>query len=217
MPSPSPKIITVLIADDHEVMRKGVRDSLDKASDIKIVGEAQNGDEVKRLVPDLQPQILLLDLIMPGPSPAELEKWVRENYPDTITLVLTAHDRDAYLVNMMEAGAAGYLDKKLRAGQLISAIRRAARGEVLFDKEQIERARRWREEVTAKWESLSAREREVLQMLSEGADNKAIATSLSVSVNTVEKHLKSIYEKLGVSSRTEAAVWWVEKSTDFRN
>jgi len=217
LPSPSPKIITVLIADDHEVMRKGVRDSLDKASDIKIVGEAQNGDEVKRLVPDLQPQILLLDLIMPGPSPAELEKWVRENYPDTITLVLTAHDRDAYLVNMMEAGAAGYLDKKLRAGQLISAIRRAARGEVLFDKEQIERARRWREEVTAKWESLSAREREVLQMLSEGADNKAIATSLSVSVNTVEKHLKSIYEKLGVSSRTEAAVWWVEKSTDFRN
>jgi DNA-binding NarL/FixJ family response regulator len=117
---------------------------------------------------------------------------------------------------MIDAGAAGYLDKKLKGNDLIAAIRRAARGEFLFDKEQMERARRWREDATAKWESLSEREREILQLLTEGEDNKKIAGSLGISINTVEKHLKSIYKKLGVSSRSEAIHWWVEKGTDFR-
>jgi len=210
------KTITVLIADDHEMTRKGIRGFLEQAQDMQIVGEAQDGDEIKRLVAKLRPQMLLLDLIMPKLSPAELEKWVRENYPETITLILTAHDRDAYLASMMEAGAAGYLDKKMRAGDLISSIRRAARGEFLFDKKQLERARRWREAVSGKWESLSKREREVLQMLTEGAENNAIAASLEITINTVEKHLKNIYRKLGVSSRSEAICWWLEKGTDFR-
>ena len=207
------KIITVLLADDHEMTRKGIRNFLEQAQDIRVVGEAQDGDEIKRLVADLRPQILLLDLIMPDLSPAELEKWVRTNYPETITLVLTSHDRDTYLSGMMEAGVAGYLDKKLRAAGLISAIRRAARGEILFDKKQLERARRWREAGSQKWESLSDREREVLQMLTEGVENKAIAASLGIAVNTVEKHLENIYKKLGVASRTEAIHWWVEKNT----
>lgn len=153
---------------------------------------------------------------MPNLSPAELEKWVRENYPETITLVLTAHDRDAYLADMMEAGAAGYLDKKLKANNLLTAIRRAARGEFLYDKEQKERAHRWREDVSRKWESLSHREREMLQLLTEGKDNRSIALSSRISINTVEKHLKNIYSKLGVTSRSEAIHWWVEKGTDFR-
>lgn len=154
---------------------------------------------------------------MPNLSPAKLEEWVRINYPETITLVLTAHDRDAYLSNMMDAGAAGYLDKKIRAGQLISSIRRAARGEIIFDDEQIERIQRWRKETRNKWESLSNREREVLQKLTEGEDNIAIASSLEIAPNTVEKHLTNIYKKLGVTSRTEAAIWWLDKGGDFRN
>ena len=148
---------------------------------------------------------------------AELEKWVRTNYPETTKLVLTGHDRDVYLSNMMEAGVAGYLDKKLRAGQLISSIRRAASGEILFDKEQLERVRSWREQTKNKWDSLSKREREVLQILTEGADNNAIAASLEITINTVEKHLANIYKKLGMTSRTEAILWWLEKGTDFRN
>jgi DNA-binding NarL/FixJ family response regulator len=206
------KTITVLIADDHEVTRKGIRTFLDQTPDIRVIGEAQDGDEIKRLVADLRPQILLLDLIMPNLSPSDLEKWVRTTYPETITLVLTAHDRDAYLSSMMEAGVAGYLDKKLRAGQLISAIRRAARGEFIFDKNQLERARRWREDVSRKWESLSQRECEVLQMLTEGAKNKMIAESLGITVKTVQKHLENIYQKLGVTSRAEAIHWWIEKN-----
>lgn len=209
--------ITVLIADDHEMTRRGIRDFIEQAPDIQVVGEARDGDEIKRLVAEFHPQILLLDLIMPNLSPAELEKWVRENHPETITLVLTAHDRDAYLAGMMEAGAAGYLDKKLRAGQLISAIRRAARGESIFTKEQFERVRCWREEITRKWESLSKRERQVLQLLTEGMQNKDIAEFLSITVNTVEKHLANIYKKLGVTSRSEAVHWWDENITDFRN
>ena len=207
----------MLIADDHEMTRKGIRDFLEQAPDMRIVGEARNGDEIKRMVGELRPQILLLDLVMPNLAPAELERWVRKNHPETITLVLTAHDRDAYLAGMMEAGAAGYMDKKLRAGQLISAIRRAARGETLFTKEQFERVRHWREEVTAKWESLSKRERQALQLLTEGRENKEIAETLGISVNTVEKHLTHIYQKLGVTTRIEAVHWRDEKITDFRN
>lgn len=212
------KIISILLADDHLLARQGIHSILDKAPGMKIIGEAQDGDEIKRLVAELRPNILLLDLKMPHMlSPAALEKWVRINYPETNTLVLTGHDRDVYLSNMMDAGVAGYLDKKLRASQLISAIRRAACGEILFDKEQIERVRRWREETGNKWESLSNREREVLQKLTEGADNNAIAASLEIKNNTVEKHLTNIYKKLNVKSRTEAAVWWLEKGGDFRN
>lgn len=217
MSKQSQETITILIADDHDITRRGIRDFLENVPGMQVIGEAQDGEETKRLVAELRPQILLLDLIMPKLSPAELENWVRENYPETVTLVLTAHDRDAYLSNMIDAGAVGYLDKKLRAGQLISAIRRAARGEFLFDKKQLERARRWREEVGQKWESLSDREREALQMLTEGMDNKTIANSLNVTINTVEKHLANIYRKLGVTRRSEAIHWWDEKSTDFRN
>ncbi|MBI3165928.1 MAG: response regulator transcription factor [Chloroflexi bacterium] len=209
--------ISILIADDHKLARRGIRSILEKAPDLVILGEARDGDEVRRLVAELRPRILLLDLKMPNLSPAELEKWVRTNYPDTSTLVLTGHDRDVYLSTMMDAGVSGYLDKKLRAGQLISAIRRAARGETFFDKEQIERAHRWREEVGSKWESLSEREKEVLQKLTEGADNPAIAACLSITTDTVEKHLTNIYKKLDVKSRLEAAIWWLDKGRGFRN
>jgi DNA-binding NarL/FixJ family response regulator len=211
------KTITILIAEDHPATLLGIRSILEKAPDFKIIGEAQDGNKIKQLVAKLRPQILLLDLIMPNLSPAKLEKWVRENYPDTITLVLTAHDCDAYLARMMETGAAGYLDKKLRAGQLIASIRRAAHGEFLFDKEQIARASQWRKEVIYKWESLSHREREVLHLVTEGYENKAIAASLKITINTVEKHLKNVYGKLGVTCRAKAIHWWVEKGTDFRN
>ena len=99
---------------------------LEKTDDIYVVGEAGNGDEAEELLDELRPNIILLDLKMPDFSPSAFEKWARENYPETITLVLTSHDRDAYLANMMDAGAVGYLDKEVWAEQLIEAIRRAA-------------------------------------------------------------------------------------------
>ena len=140
----SPKKISVLIVDDHPPIRAGICNMLARAHDISIIGEAQNGDEARRLLDKLRPHIILLDLVMPGFSPAAFAKWVRENYPETETLVLSAHDRDVYLAGMLEAGAAGYLDKSIREEGLIDAIRRAARGERLFSAGQELRAQRWR-------------------------------------------------------------------------
>jgi len=200
--------IRVLLADDHPALRAGgIRAILEGTPDIQIVGEAKDGIEANRMVADLCPDILLLDLVMPGPRPSEIEAWVRTHYPETITLVLTAHDRDAFLADMVEAGAVGFVTKEEAPERLVEAIRRAARGEVIYDQEQLWRARRWREEVGERWESLTGRERQVLQLLVEGLDNAAIAEALCVTTKTVEYHVTNTLNKLGVASRLEAAVW----------
>lgn len=200
-------MITVLLADDQPMVRAGIRALLAAADDMEIIGEAQDGFEVQKLVRKLRPQILLLDLKMPGPRPAELEKWTRENYPETITLVLTAHDRDAYLTDMMDAGAAGYLGKSETAERLINAIRRAAQGEVLFDHEQFTRTRQWREEVGDKLKRLTPRERQILELLARGYDNNAIAKELTITMKTTTYHITNLLKKLQLKNRQEAALW----------
>jgi len=207
--------ISVLLVDDHPPIRAGIRAMIEKTSDMCVVGEAENGDEARRLLVELRPKIILLDLVMPGFSPSAFEKWARENYPETITLVLTSHDRDAYLAGMMEAGAAGYLDKSIREEGLMDAIRRAAYGENLFDEGQKLRAQRWRGDIEKKWNSLSKREREILRLLAMSATNKFISRDLQISSKTVDKHLARIYKKLAVSSRAEAALWGSEHGRDF--
>ncbi len=209
-----PEKIKILLADDHAMARAGIRAMLAQADDFEIVGEAKNGSEVFELVPALNPNILLLDLVMPGPRPAEIEKWVRENHAETITLVLTAHDRDAYLANMMDAGAAGYLDKSISNDGLIDAIRHAARGEILFDRSQITRARQWREDVGSKVKELTSREIDILKLLAGGADNKKIAATLNISQKTAAYHITNILAKLQLQSRQEAAVWVVKYLPD---
>ena len=139
--------ITVVIADDHEVAREGVRKMLVTAPDIEIIGVAEDGVAAQQLVAQLHPRVLILDLVMPGPSPAETALWVQTHHPATAVLVLTAHDRDYYLAQMLDAGAVGFLDKGARAQQLIDAIRAAAAGQMLFTREQQRRARAWRTEV----------------------------------------------------------------------
>ncbi|HEU0293223.1 MAG TPA: response regulator transcription factor [Anaerolineales bacterium] len=209
------KNISVLIVDDHPAIRTGIRAMIEKTGDIYVAGEAQDGDEARRLLEELRPKVTLLDLVMPGFSPSAFERWARENYPETITLVLTSHDRDAYLASMMEAGAAGYLDKSIHEGGLVDAIRRAASGQTLFDDHQKLRARRWRKDVEKKWNSLSKREREVLRLLAMSATNKFISKELQIAPKTLEKHLQRIYQKLDVSSRSEAALWGSEHVRDF--
>ena len=156
---------------------------------------------------ELHPNILLLELIMPGLTPRQLEKWVREIYPETITLVLTAHDRDAYLVAMMDAGAAGFLSKTETGERITSAIRRAMSGENLFTKEQFDRATRWRREAGEKWANLTNREKQILKLVVQGMDNKEIAKALDVRIKTTSYHISSILKKLDVKSRHEAIAW----------
>jgi two-component system, NarL family, response regulator LiaR len=209
------ELITIVLADDHSVTRAGIHKTLESIPDFKIIGEAENGDQAQALVAQLHPNILVLDLVMPNTKPAELERQLREKYPETNTLVLTGHDRAAYLSDMIEAGASGCLDKNVKKENLIAAIRRTARGEIIFDEEQLTRAHEWRVNVKQKWDSLSEREREVLQLLGESANNQAIAQKLSLAPKTIEKHLIHLYEKLGVSNRMEAALWWERNGRDF--
>ena len=207
--------ISLLLTDDDPITRAGVRALLMKARDIRIVGEAKDGYEAQQMVARLHPKVLLLDLRMPGLSAAELEKWVRENHPETVTLVLTAHDRDAYLASMIEAGAAGYMSKDESAEGLISAVRRAAQGEILFDVEQFARARRWRETVTEKWGSLTERERQVLKLVAAGMENKDISEALQVTPRTAAFHISRILEKLGVDTRYQAMAWYRAHADDL--
>jgi DNA-binding NarL/FixJ family response regulator len=198
--------IRVVLADDHPQTRQGIRTALEQTPDIAVVGEAGDGVEAQGLVAALRPDILLLDLVMPGPSPADVERWVRGKCPDTVTLILTGHDRDALLAEMEEAGAAGFLTKDEDTPSLVKAIRRAARGEVLYTPEQQARVRRWREEVGQRWESLTAREQEVAQQIAAGQSNREIAEMLSISEHTVETHVGNVLRKLARTTRTEVAV-----------
>jgi len=208
------KKIRLLIADDEPVARAGIRAILSQAGDIEVVGEAPDGFEAQRLVEELHPDIMTLDYQMPGPRPQDLERWVRENHPQTATLVLTAHDHDSHLAVMMEAGVAGYLKKGVPESKLVDSVRLAALGVVHFDREQIETARQWKEEVGQKWESLSKREREVLKLLAIGAGNRLIASRLSIAPKTVEGHITRILNKLGMSSCLQAGMWMVAHLPD---
>ena len=199
--------ITVLLADDHPTTRTGIQTILHETQDIRVVGEAENGFQVQAKVAELHPNILLLDLVMSGPTPAELEKWVRTNFPETVTLVLTAHDRDVYLTTMMDAGAAGYLSKTETGESLILAIRRAASGSSLYTEEQFQRAMHWRQEAGGKLKDLTRRELQILQLISEGKDNKQISLTLEIATKTTAYHITNILSKLGVNSRHEASAW----------
>jgi len=124
--------IRVLLADDHPAMRAGIRAILEKASDIEVVGEAGDGEEVRRLAEELCPHVLLLDLRMPGPKPEDTVSWVRVHCPETAVLVLTAHDIDAYLAAMVAAGIAGFVLKEEVPKRIVDAVRRVARQEVIL-------------------------------------------------------------------------------------
>lgn len=205
--------ITILIADDEELARAGIRTLLSQAEDMKVVGEAQDGFEVQELVPKLRPKILLLDYRMRGPRAYELEKWVRENYPETTALVLTAHNRDEYLTRVIDSGMVGFLLKSENAERLVELIRRAARGESLFDQAQLTRAARWREE-TNKLNQLTPREREILELIKQGLENQVIAQALNISVKTAMYHTSNLFRKLQVRNRQEAALWGMKYLPD---
>jgi len=199
--------IRVLIADDHPATRKGIRTILEQAPDIEVVGEAENGMEGQKLVAKLRPDVLLLDLVMPGLRPFAVESWVRTNYPGTVTLILTAHDWDAYLAEAVEAGVVGFLTKGEKSNQLIDGIRRAVQGDILLNQEQLNRARSWRKEVRERYESLTQRERQVLALLVKGQSTQQIAAALTLEKTTVDTHVGNLLRKLGIDSRAAAVAW----------
>jgi DNA-binding NarL/FixJ family response regulator len=199
--------IRVVVSDDHPVARSSIRLALEKATDIEVVGEASDVPQTLRLVQELDPDVLLLDMEMSGRTGAEVTRWLRAIGSRVQVLGVSANDDDAYITEMLSIGAAGYLTKDEAYDMIIDAVR----GVVQTDGRWISRriAARFVEQICKKTPDrvgLTEREREVLRLLVSGKTNPGIAQILHISEKTVQKHLSNIFEKLGVTSRVEAAV-----------
>jgi DNA-binding NarL/FixJ family response regulator len=204
-----------LIADDHAVLRAGLRMLLDAQNDMEVGGEAADGSEVSRKARELQPDIVLMDLSMPGPHSGEVIREVLRACPTTRVLILTMHDDSAYLASAMAAGAAGYVVKKVADSELVLAIRAVHAGRTFVDLTQTLRPSSppVREKGRKQWQppkALSQREREVLRLLAQGHSNQQIADRIRVSVKTVETYRTRLSEKLGLKGRAELYRFAVE-------
>ncbi len=201
--------IRVLIADDHAVLRAGLRMLLDAEPDIEVVGEARDGLEVLARVRDLAPDILLLDLAMPRMGGLEVLERIREASPRTRVLILTMHEEEEYLQKALRAGSAGYVLKRAAAEELLSAIRAVYHGGVYLHPEHarqlvedmVDRAARQREQEAGP--PLSPREQEVLRLIALGYTNQQAAEALYLSVKTVETYRARLMAKLGLRTRAE--------------
>src|SRR4029077_5752325 len=207
--------IRLVIADDHAVLRTGLRMLLDVQRDMAVVGEAGDGVEVLLKTRELQPDVVLMDLSMPGPHSGEVIRQVLQASPKTRVLVLTMHDDPAYLASAMAAGAAGYVVKKVGGLGVLHAIRAVHAGRTFVDLTQSLASTSHAVPDTARAESerpkdLSRREREVLRLLAQGYSNQQIATQIKVSVKTVETHRTRLSEKLGLKGRAELYRFAVE-------
>jgi DNA-binding NarL/FixJ family response regulator len=197
-----PVTIRVLVVDDHPVVRVGMRGMLDMSDDLHVIGEAASGDEALTLTATLRPDVVLMDLRMPGIDGAEATERITDRFPGVRVLVLTTYDTDEDILRAIEAGAAGYLLKDTPLAQLVAAIHAAARGEsVLAPPVAARLADRRR---TPPAEQLTPREVEVLGLVARGLSNGEIGHVLFISEATVKTHLVRAFVKLGVSDRTAA-------------
>lgn len=193
--------IRVLIADDHLLFRAGIRRILASLEDMEVVGEAADGDEAIRLTADHQPDVVLVDIAMPGLSGIETARRIRANQPRSRVIILSMHEHEQYVLGALQAGAVGYLLKNASPQELETAVRAAARGETFISpaiakyviEDYVRRA--GREEPP---ERLTRRQREILQLIAEGLTTKAIAQKLGISTKTVETHRAELMDRLGI-------------------
>jgi NarL family two-component system response regulator YdfI len=200
-------VIRVLIVDDHEVVREGLRTILATDPELELVGEAGDGGEAIRLAAELQPDVVLMDLSMPGVGGIEAIEQIKKLDLALEIVILTTYDDDDLIVRGLRAGARGYLLKDAGRKALFDSIRAAHRGELLLPSSVAERVMTHLEEPrSAQPQGLTARELEVLALMADGAANKQIAGRLEIAERTVKAHVTSIFMKLEVTSRTEAVV-----------
>jgi two-component system, NarL family, response regulator LiaR len=205
--------IRVLIADDHAVVRQGLRTFLELQDDIEVVADVADGEAALRAAREHEPDVVLMDLVMPGMGGVEAIRGLREARPEARVLVLTSFLDDEKLFPAVRAGAAGYLLKDVEPAELVRAIRTVDDGEALLHPAV---AARLMEEFAeterpAAEEALTAREREVLQLIARGLPNKLIARDLEIAEKTVKTHVSSILSKLGLTDRTQAALYAVRR------
>ena len=200
--------IGVLITDDHKVVRQGLKMVLDLDPELEVVGEAENGEEATRLARRLEPDVVVMDLVMPVMDGVEATRVIRRELPDTQVVALTSVLEDASVTGAVRAGAIGYLLKNTGSDELCRAIKAAAEGQVQLAPEAAARLMR---EVSAPKDpqALTERETEVLKLIARGMANRQIARSLYIGEKTVKTHVSNILLKLGVNSRTQAALFAV--------
>jgi two-component system, NarL family, response regulator LiaR len=196
--------IRVVIADDHNVVRKGIRDLLSDEDDIAVVGEARNGHEAVDLATALQPDVVVMDIAMPELTGVEATRQIRTQAPDVRVLVLTAYDDDPYIYSLLDAGATGYILKTAESREIVRAVRATAAGQSALDPAVAPRLIARLTKPAAGGDTLTERELDVLRLAARGHTNKQIGAELAISDRTVQNHLANIYAKLGVASRTEA-------------
>ncbi|MBN2046681.1 MAG: response regulator transcription factor [Anaerolineaceae bacterium] len=201
-------IIQVILADDHSVVRAGIRQFLEQPGDIKVIAEADNGESAKELIEKHQPDVVVLDIQMPGASGIEVTRWVRAHHPEIGILVLTAYDDDPYVIAVLKAGANGYVLKTATPMEITQAVREVNEGRSVLDPTVVGKVmtQLYHREAVAEYESLTDRELEVLTWVAKGLTNKGIGVQLGISARTVQGHLAHIYAKLQVASRTEAVM-----------
>ncbi len=208
--------ITILIVDDHAVVRAGIRSLLEGQTDLQIVGEAAGGEEAIQKAIELRPQLVLMDIAMPGMSGIEATRRIKKDLPETSVLVLTMHDDEEFFFPVLRAGASGYLLKEAEPQDLLNALRVVHEGQVFFSpavaKVLLEGF------VTAsagprdeKYSSLTSREREVLKLAATGQTNRQIAEALFLSIRTVEKHRQSVMHKLALDKREDLTKYAVRQ------
>ena len=207
--------IRILLVDDHPLMRRGMRDLLAMEDDLQPVGEAGTGEEALRLVDELDPDLILLDLNMPGMDGLETLQRLREAKVDARIILFTVSDDQSHVLEALRQGADGYLLKDMDAEELIEQIRIAATGRMALSPELTQvlaEAIRVRPKPTGQvqFSSLTKREKEVLRQIAKGQSNKMIARKLGITEGTVKVHVKNLLHKLGLRSRVEAAVWVLE-------
>jgi DNA-binding NarL/FixJ family response regulator len=204
--TPSLPRITVLLADDHSLVRRGFRRILEDDPGIEVVGEAQDGDEAIQLSRRLKPQVIVMDCAMPGTNGVAATRQILEESPDIAVLMLSMHAEDTLVRQAMAAGARGYILKNALDLDLAGAVRRVAQGETIIDPGVLPSASLKGERNRA----LSPRELDVLQLICEGHSNRTIASKLSLSVNTVAVHRANIMNALGVHKTAELVVYAIQ-------
>jgi len=217
--------ITLIIADDHTVVRKGTRQILEGENDFTVVGEAANGEEAVRLVTEFKPDIAIVDISMPILDGIEATKRIKNINPNTAVLILSVYDNDEFVFALLEAGAAGYLLKDASGEDIVGAIRAIRRGESVLHPVIARKVMNRFFPVVEKRDSvkvLGEREMEVLSLASKALSNQEIADKLGLSLHTIEAHMRHIFSKLQVSSRTEAVLFalkkgWISIDTTTQN
>lgn len=204
--------ITVLIVDDHPVVREGLRYMLERDERVQIVGEASNGQEALALVAELSPKVVLMDIYMPQMDGLEAARRIKAQYPTTAVIMLTMYDNDGYIIDAVRSGASGYLLKDTSRDLLRHTIAAVSSGGTLIKNALLQRALQGlaasASSLKAEYphDKLTLREEEVLNLLTEGRSNKEIAQALCIAEDTVKKHVQSIIAKLQASDRTHAVV-----------